>query len=254
VSNYLGNLTVFALDSEGAILQVADQHSTGFGTHSTALDPSLQFAFTPILGEDRILQWVVKGGATLVTNPTAASVQLGAAFGPRHMAFHPGLPKVFVADEGSGNATRLTVCSFDEQSGVLDVLQTLSVTNLSNVSSLYPSEVVISPDGRFVYVSVRDAQAQQDSIAVLSVGTAGDLKLLANTPVAWYPRSIALVSPVALSQSRSNRPSKDALFLLVGAQKAHVLQVFSVDLKTGLLANVHQDITFSDAVAFVGEL
>jgi len=46
-----------------------------------------------------------------------ASVQLQAGSGPRHMAFHPSLPVAFVADEGSGNATRLTVCQFDGKTG-----------------------------------------------------------------------------------------------------------------------------------------
>lgn len=243
VSNYLGNLSVFALGTDGAITGLVDQHLTGFGTHSTSLDPSLRYAFTPILGEDRVSQWL-NTGASLIPNPSA-SVQLGAGFGPRHLAFHPSLPRAYIANEGQGNFTRLTVCDYDIQTGTLSVLSTISVTKLSNFSALFPSEVIVSPNGQFVYVSVRDALGQQDSIAVLSVDRAGDLSLIANTGSAWYPRSATLVSP-ELDDSQ--------LFLLVGAQKARALQVFTADSNTGVLFKAQPDTTFPDAVAFVGKL
>jgi 6-phosphogluconolactonase (cycloisomerase 2 family) len=90
--------------------------------------------------------------------------RLRAGSGPRHLAFHPDGVTVYVLHELE---PQLTVCRWNAEAGRLDAVAEVPVTPeaAQGAARAYPSAVVASPDGRFVWAAVRGA----DTIATLSL-------------------------------------------------------------------------------------
>ncbi|WP_118180426.1 lactonase family protein [Paraburkholderia phosphatilytica] len=80
----------------------------------------------------------------------AARAREGA--GPRHAAFHPELPLVYVANELDST---VTTWSFDPLTGQLDALHTVSTIPPNHHDPTRAAGIVVSPDGRALYVSNR---------------------------------------------------------------------------------------------------
>jgi 6-phosphogluconolactonase len=143
-----------------------------------------------------------------------------AGQGPRHLAFHPNGRYAYIANE-LGNS--VIVAAYDPASGVLSPGKpqtTLTAPPKAGVRN-YPGEIVVSADGRFVYLSNRGA----DNAAVFAVGDDGaSLKLLANTPVGKNPRYIGL--------------DPTGSFLFSANQDSATVTSYRVDKATGLLTAV----------------
>ena len=82
----------------------------------------------------------------------------------------------------------------------LSLVQTISTIPASmNQTNIYPAEVLVSPDGKFVYLSNRDGNpgpVLRDNIAVFSVDSSASdgvtAKLIDNAKCGHYPRSMTL--------------------------------------------------------------
>lgn len=224
-----------------------DVRQQGPGSHSSFQDPlpPHSFVLAPVLGEDKIDQYVLgtaarPGDGRLSPNPAGASLQLPAGFGPRHLAFSPAdASVVLVANEGGPDTpVRVTACTFNATSGTLTAAATLSAISAgADPSGLFPAEVLFAPDGRFAYVSVRDAtDAKRDSVATFAVDAAGTFTLIGNAPTGHYPRSMAL--------------DPSGRVLVVADQKGNTVRTLMRDAATGLLAPSHVE-PLPDAAAFV---
>jgi 6-phosphogluconolactonase (cycloisomerase 2 family) len=163
------------------------------------------------LGLDRILVWKFddKKGTLAANDPPGVSLPAGD--GPRHFAFHPNGRWLFsIQEEGS------TVVRFDYDAGRLTARQTVSSLPSGFAGSNFCSEILVSTDGHFVYAGNR----LHDSIGILSVGSAGELKFVGEE---WtrgnYPRSFAF------------DPSGEFLFCC--NQRGDNVTAFRVDRKTG---------------------
>jgi 6-phosphogluconolactonase len=104
--------------------------------------------------------------------------------GPRHLAFHPGGGAVYVVNEADST---VTACAYDPERGRLEPGETVRTVPADTTVDNYPSAVLVSPDGRFVYVANRF----HDSVAVLATGPR--LRLIATYPCGGaFPRDMAL--------------------------------------------------------------
>ncbi len=248
VANYGGGtLAVLRIrDSDGTVDGTdARTYFEGAGAHSVYLDPvNGQFVLSPSLGEDLIAQWSLHpSNGSLTPNPSAPSLALPEGSGPRHLAFHPtAASMVVVADEGGAQSpVRLTVCRFDGQRGVLTALASVSaLPEGADPTDLSPAEVLFAPDGRFVYISIRDAtDAGRDAVAVLRVLSTAPpaVELVGSTPTGHYPRSMAL--------------DPSGRLLLVANQKGGTVTSFARDEATGQLKPTGHAVALPDAPAFV---
>jgi 6-phosphogluconolactonase len=247
VANYAGSVAVLPLRHDGAALPPMQVLNTGPFAHCVVVSPvSSDHVFVVSLANDSVDQYEFNRSSGLLSpNPLAPTFLLPPGTGPRHMLIHPRHPMAFIADEGNGSTAALvTVCAYDASRGTLALIASFSVIPQgSDAKGLFPSELILSRDGRFLYVSVRDAAGTRDSVAVFFVQHAtSDVLLLANVPVCWYPRSMTLVHAHA------------AHLLVVGCQLDRKIQTFSVDEESGMLQAVGQAVAVSDAVAFVGDL
>src|SRR5204862_2195179 len=103
--------------------------------------------------------------------------------GPRHFHFHPNGKWLYsIQEEGS------TVVRFDYDAGRLTSRQTISTLPRGFAGSNFCSEILVSPDARFVYAGNR----LHDTIAVFAIAQYGDLTYIGETATGGnYPRSFA---------------------------------------------------------------
>lgn len=218
VANYgTGSVAVFPLDAEGAPgersdlldLQgsgpVADRQA---GPHAHMVFPLRDEVLIADLGSDRV--WRARldpvAGRLMLLGP-AVSAKPGT--GPRHVRLSPE-GALFVVGELSGELTWWRPAG----GGVLDLAGQAATTTAEGEN--YPSEVVVRPDGRFVYVANRGA----NTVATFAWdGQAATL--VAETPVGGdWPRHMILVGD----------------HLYVTNQKSQSVTTFRIDPGTGVPA------------------
>ncbi|WP_327371865.1 lactonase family protein [Streptomyces sp. NBC_01217] len=165
------------------------ERQRGPHAHQVLPDPSGNWVLAVDLGTDsvRICALDTATGALRPHGETA----LRPGTGPRHLAFHPAGSHAYVLNELEPT---VTVCRWDAATGVLEPLGETSVLPEEPVgdgdAAIYPSEVVVSHDGRFLWTANRG----DDSISVLALDAAGEKA----TPVTTvgcgghWPRDLAL--------------------------------------------------------------
>ena len=184
--------------------------------HMIQADASGRFVLHADLGLDRIFVWKFdeRNGVLTPNDPPAISLPPGD--GPRHFYFHPNGRWCYSLQEEGSN---IVLFDYDAVQGRLASRQTLSSLPPGFAGSNFCSEILVSGDGRFVYVGNR----LHDSIGIFAVGKAGELTFVgAEWTRGNYPRSFNF--------------DPTGQFLYSCNQRADNVAVFRVDLKTGRLA------------------
>ncbi|MCJ1676897.1 lactonase family protein [Streptomyces sp. APSN-46.1] len=154
--------------------------------HQVLPDPGGRWVLSVDLGTDsvRVCALDPATGALRVHAKTA----LRSGTGPRHLAFHPGGAVVYVLHELE---PQLTVCRWNPQSGQLEPVAEVPVAPAAAQEAVraYPSAIVVSPDGRFLWAAVRGA----DAIATLSLADGAEKPRLTGTVGCGgrWPRDLA---------------------------------------------------------------
>jgi len=185
VANYgSGSVAVLPVDQTGrlgpprTVIQhagssVHPQRQRGPHAHQVVPSPDGAHLLACDLGLDqvRVYRWQSRTGRLQANDPPFLALPPGA--GPRHLVFHPNRRWVYILNEL--NST-LSLCRWDRRTGSLEALATWStlpegVSPKDNTTA----EVVIHPNGRFLYASNRG----HDSLVMFSVDTdSGRLELL----------------------------------------------------------------------------
>lgn len=229
VANYWGgSVAVLPLGPDGRLgpATALVQHAARGGAtpsrggphaHSIDLDAANRFAVVADLGLDELLVYRFDPAqGTLAPNqPPAARLAPGA--GPRHFAFHPDGTHGYVINELNSTITAL---AYDAGAGVLTELQTLSTLPVGFAARNSTAELVVRPDGRFLYGSNRG----HDSIAIFAVD-AGTGRL----------------TPLGHESTRGRTPRNFAIdptgaYLLAANQDSDSIAVFRIDAEQGRLA------------------
>lgn len=235
VANYVGgNVAVLPIQNDGSLAPVAhvDQHK-GKGpnaerqeaphAHCIVPDASGRFALAADLGVDRVFVYRLDINGKSLHHVESSDAVMKPGAGPRHIAFHPKLPLVFVSNELDSTVAAL---HFDAQRGALSPLSTHSTLPAGWKGTNYPADIHVAPTGRTLYVSNRG----HNSIAVFSIaGSSGVLALeqTISTEGDW-PRNFSL--------DLSER------WLLVANQRSNSVVVFARDEKTGRLTSTRERI------------
>ncbi len=183
--------------------------------HMIQADPPGRFVLASDLALDQILIWKfdIQKGKLSGNNP--GSVALPPGDGPRHFAFHPNGQWLYSLQE---EASTLVLFDYDAMRGALAAKQSISTLPAGFTGTNFTSEVMASPDGRFVYAANR----LHDTIAVFSIGAAGTLTYVAEE---WtrgdYPRSFNI--------------DPTGNFLYVCNQRSDTITAFHIDRETGNL-------------------
>jgi len=239
VANYAGgNVALLPIEANGALAPAHVVQHTGKGptpsrqesphAHSIIPDPSNRFALAADLGADRVFVYRLDlDGKALRHEGGDAVMKPGA--GPRHIAFHPTLPLVFVANELDSTVAALR---FDSGSGALSPHSTVSTLPAGWTGTNYPADIHVAANGRTLYVSNRG----HNSIAVFTIAeSTGALALeqVISTAGDW-PRNFSL--------------DPTGRWLLVGNQRSDSVVVFGRDPDNGRLTPTRQRLALPSPV------
>lgn len=183
--------------------------------HMIESDAAGRFVFVADLALDHIVIWKFDAAKGRLIPNDPPFVALPPGDGPRHFAFHPsGRWFYSLQEEGS----TVVVFDYDAARGRLTPKQTVSSLPKGFAGSNFPAEVLVSPDGRFLYASNR----LHDTIAWFSIGGDGTLT--------WQGEE----------WTRGNHPRSfkwdpAGKFFYVGNQFADAITVFRLDRKTGAI-------------------
>ena len=216
----LGERTAFAQHTGSS---VNPQRQTRPFAHSIIVDPSNRFVLVADLGVDKVFvyRFNEKDGTLTPNDPPFAAVKPGS--GPRHVKFHPNGKWVYLINEiGS------TVIGFnwDGTKGTLAEFQTVSTLPEGFTGTNTCAELVIHPNGRFLYGSNRG----HDSLAVFAIDQAtGKLTLVERvSSQGKWPRNFTF-DPTGKWILCTNHNSNNAV-------------VFRVDESTGKLTQTGQPV------------
>jgi len=151
--------------------------------HMIHADPSGRFVLSTDLGLDRIYIWKFDVDTGKLSPNDPPFVSLPSGDGPRHFVFHPSGRWVYSLQEESST---LVTFDWNGAKGTLQPKQTLSTLPKGFAGTSFTSELLISPDSRFLYAANR----LHDTVAFFSIGPAGTLTYVGEE---WtrgdYPRS-----------------------------------------------------------------
>jgi len=183
--------------------------------HMIQSDPAGRFVLASDLGRDRIFLWKFDAQRGRLVEHDPPFVALAPGDGPRHFAFHTSGRWLYSLQE---EASTVAVFDYDATRGRLTAKQTLSSLPQGFAGTNFTSEIMVTPDGTFVYAANR----LHDSIAWFSIAETGVLTLLGEQ---WtrgdYPRSFGI------------DPSGSYLFSC--NQRSDAIAAFRRDKNTGAL-------------------
>lgn len=191
VSNYSGGtLALFRLTEEGFIAPMDSLVVSGTGgpdpvrqdrphVHCSVFSPDGKHLFFSEFSADAI------GGLDLVGGQTPRNYRRAAAlpadFGPRHLLFDGRGERLYVIGELSGD-----IAVFDHEAGRLTLRQ---IVRADETGARGAADLHLSPDGRFLYASLR---LQNDGIAVFAVHPDGSLEKTGYQRTGAHPRHFAV--------------------------------------------------------------
>jgi 6-phosphogluconolactonase len=210
VANYGGgNVAVFPVGPDGALGEASDvrpsvgprhraravddppgqfaisDHDSPH-VHMVAADPSGQFVIANDAGLDLTLVWRfdAQAGRLLPADVPVIAAPSGAA--PRHFVFHPNGRVFYNLYE---HDAKVAVYDYDPAKGAFKPKQLVSALPPKFGGSNLSSEIVITADGRFLYVSNR----LHNAVAIFAVAADGQLRMISETWVhADYPRCLTI--------------------------------------------------------------
>jgi 6-phosphogluconolactonase len=235
VANYSeGNIAAYPLADDGSISPASDviQH-TGSGpdkrqtkayAHYITSDPSGNFILAADLGADKVFIYKFdRDSGKLTPNPEQEYFATEPGAGPRHLAFHPTKPYLFIVNELNGTVIS---CSFDQKTGRIKEFDTESNLPADFTGNNYPAAVRVHPDGQYVYASNR---VGDNSISVFRIGGSGDIeRIQVMEDVPAHPRDFNI--------------DPSGKFLVVAGQQGNAIELFRIDGNTGKLKRTGQKI------------
>ncbi len=200
--------------------------------HEVAYPLDGRYLIVPDKGLDRVFTYRFDADRGELTPGETPFVQVRPGAGPRHVTFHPSAPFAFVAHEldASVGAYR-----YDAQRGALTPFQVVPSAPDSFTGANTAAEIVITGDGRFVFVSNRG----HDSVGSFAVDPhSGRL-----SPVGW-------VSSQGLGPRFFTLDPTGGL-LYAANENSDSIVAFKVDAETGALTPTGQVIVTGSPVCIV---
>jgi 6-phosphogluconolactonase len=208
-----GAVDIYGLDEKGAPTKwVAGRDEGRKEAHCILAPPDNRNLYIPyVKGNNALLQYRfdAETGDLSPMEPSNAMPPDGT--GPRHMAYHPTLPVVYFSNE-----QHLGVSVYDRDSeGRLRFRKVCdALTTDEPKEGISSSDIVITPDGRFLFAGIRGHQRDFDWIARYRIAENGDISLLGRTPADKIPWGFTL--------------SPNAEFLFVSAWTGATINAYKI--------------------------
>lgn len=224
-----GSVAVYQIEKNGRVGKRSQllKHEGGSGVagkrqekphpHWTGYSPDGKFAFVPDLGLDQVVIYKVNGAkASLSKHGVAQSIPGG---GPRHMRFSIDGEFIYLLNELELSVTTFKYNAAEGSAKQLTTTRALNRETKAKELFNSSSEIIVHPNGRFVY----SANRGNDSVTVYNANPkTGKLVVKEVQPIrgAW-PRNI--------NMDASGR------WLLAAGADSNTISVFEIDQQNGEL-------------------
>ena len=245
VSNYTGgSVATFPIQEDGSLGPRASfiQHADTSGgpepkrphAHCAKVDARGRFVLNTDLGLDQVFIYTLDPATSRLTPHDQPGLTLQEGAGPRHLAFHPDAPYVYLINELDST---MSVMRWDASAGSLSLLQTLSTLPVGYDGKNSTAEVVVHPNGRFLYGSNRG----HDSLVIYAIDP--DTGLL----------TLVGFEPTTGKEPRNFNIDPTGRFLIVCHHRSDTVQVFRIDPDRGTLTAMGEPVAvpMPVCVAFV---
>ena len=174
VANYeTGSLCVLPIRKDGSLGEATDtmqfsgsgpdpERQAGPHAHMVVPGPDASSMLAVDLGTDRLMAFRLDQERGTLSPAASPWTQLPPGAGPRHLAFHPHRPFIYVISELQST---VTVFRYSEQQGTFAASQTISTLPDAFTGQNLGAEIQVAPSGRFVYASNRG----HDSLVIYAV-------------------------------------------------------------------------------------
>ncbi len=240
VANYnSGSVAAMPIKPDGSLGEAAStiQHKgsstdpkrqQGPHAHSIQPSPDNRFALAADLGIDQLLVYRLDPATATLTPNDPPYAKLNGGAGPRHFSFDPKGKRVYVINEIQSTVTAF---DYDKAKGALKEVATVSTLPKDFSGTSHTAEVLVHPNGKFLYGSNRG----HDSIAVFSLDGSGK------------PTPIEHVSTLGKTP-RNFRIDPTGRWLFAANQSSGTVQLFRIDPATGRLTASGQSLEVSSPV------
>ncbi len=203
----------FQLTGHGPI----ESRQTEPHAHGVAISPDNRFVLINDLGTDRIMVYRLNVSTAELKPNDPPFFAMPASSGPRHLAFHPNGKWAYSINEL--NST-LTLLHWNAGPGTLTrIADTPTLPAGGDVANNRAGEVVISPDGRFLYSCNRGAV---EDLLVYAIDSEGKLTLVTRLPLEGKEARHFTISP-------------DGNWFLVARQFSNDVTIYARNAKTGII-------------------
>ena len=201
VSNYSeGNVVVYRVNEDGSVSEAADnvqhegssineQRQQAPHVHSAIPSPDGRFIYVSDLGIDQIKIYKMDRETGELEAAEVPYFNNEPGSGPRHFTIHQNGEFAYSVEELS---VTVAVLKVDPENGSLDQIQRLSLLpeGVDRQDSMSGADIHISPDGQFLYASVRG----EDQIAIYSINEeSGELSVVGHeSTVGSHPRNFMI--------------------------------------------------------------
>ena len=239
-----GQVTALPLMADGSVGPVvSSQKDVGSGPHprqnrpqphAVVIDPTHHYLLNNDFGADRIFVRPFNGASRTLSPALPTTQATPPGTGPRHFVFHPNGKFLFVNTEVGST---LISYRWDTAKASLTPIQTLDLypADYAGTAVKSSSEIGVSPNGRFLYVSLRgDSDSIVSYVVDASTGRLTELQRISSG--GRSPRSF-FIDPTGR-------------WMVVGNELTNTVKVFSMDPKSGKLAATAESISIPTPVAF----
>ncbi len=208
-------IAVSPIDAGGVAAAAQQTAGTAPNAHSVQADPGNRFLFASCLGGGVILRYRFDAATGRFAADAAPAWQARPGAGPRHFAFHPQAPFVYLVNELDAT---IDVLGFEADTGALRAVQCVDALPPGFVGEPWAADIHLTADGRFLYASER----RSSTLAAFAVDAAsGRLARIGHVPTEAQPRGFAI--------------DPSGRWLLAVGQLSTQASVYAIDDASGVL-------------------
>ncbi len=241
IGNYTqGNMALFPIAPDGSIMEsTVSVQGAATGPdqrrqitphmHCSVFSPCGKYLFASDFSADRIIRYEIATG-------NVSYFPVDRDSGPRHIVFSPNGWQMYVIGELSGDITVFDYILNEDGNfeGAQGELVRKQVINADRVNARGAADIHISPDGKFLYTSLR---LENDGIAIFAVDGDGTLSEAGYVNTGKHPRNFTI--------------TPNGEYLLCACRDTDSIEVYKIDKATGLLEKSAASISLSKPVCLV---
>jgi len=218
-ASYTGHkVAVNPIGSDGSVQPPMQIVPTEPHAHAILPDPANRYVLVTSLGGDLIKQFKFDAATGRLSPNEPTATRLKEKAGPRHFVFHPNGHRVYLLNELDAS---VCVFDYDPLRGHLEQRQTVSALPFDFTGQPAAADLHLTPDGRFLYASVRASNTLSAFTVEPDTGT---LAPIGSTPTEEQPRGFNI--------------DPSGRYLLAVGQRSHRMSSYRIDPGSGVLTRL----------------